>query len=352
MENKLVKLIFLALALALALALSSSYVSAVEISKHLTTITEPVPITRINPKYPIKAAREGRSGWAKYSFVIEKNGRVSNIVEIDSSGSKDISKAGLKALKKWQYQPAMENGQPIQQCVNTVQLDFQMSKTKGGVRKRFRRKYELALKALKEEEYVRLEELILEMKKIPYRYTSENNSLHTLSAEYAEVIGDKKKQLQHLSSISFLNSERLNKYKLAVLHERFFLAASLNRFQSAYRVYNQLKTMDEAKPYIGDYEKVIAKIDTMIGSELDIVIDANISDKDFWHYTLVRNEFSLANIEGSLNKLDIRCANKRHVYSVENNNTWTIPKAWKNCSILVYGDDDTSFKLIEHPIKA
>lgn len=348
MENKLVKFIFLSL----SLALSSSFVSATEVSKHLTTIIAPVPITRINPKYPMKAIREGRSGWAKYSFVIEKNGSVSNIVQIDSSGSKDISKAGLKALKKWQYQPAMENGQPIQQCVNTVQLDFTMDKTKGGVRKRFSRKYKSALKALKEEKYVRFEELILEMKKIPYRYTSENNSLHTLAAEYAEVIGDKNKQLRHLSSISFVKSERFNKYKLAVLHERFFLAASLNEFQNAYRVYTQLKTMDEAKPYFSEYDKVIAKIDAFIGSEQDIIVDANISDNDFWHYTLVRNEFSLVNIEGSLHKLDIRCANKRHVYSVENNNTWTIPKAWENCSILVYGDDNASFKLIEHPINS
>jgi len=348
MENKLGKFSFLIL----SLSLSSPYVSAIEISKHLSTIIEPVPIKRIHPKYPMKAAREGRSGWTKYSFIIEKDGSVSNIVEIDSSGSKDISKAGLKAIKQWQYQPAMENGQPIQQCVNTVQLDFQLEKTKGGVRKRFRKKYESALKALKEEEYVRLEELLLEMKKMPYRYTSESNSLHTLSAEYAEAIGDKNKQLQHLSRISFLNNEKLNKYKLAVLHERFFLAASLNRFQSAYRVYNQLKVMDEAKPYLGDYEKVIAKIDAMIGNEQDIVIDANISDKDFWHYALVRNEFSLVNIEGALHKLDIRCANKRHVYSVENNNIWTIPKAWGHCSVFVYGEDNSSFKLIEHPIKA
>jgi TonB family protein len=345
MENKLVKFSFL------ALALSSSYVSATEVSKHLTTIAEPVPIVRVNPKYPVKAAREGRSGWAKYSFVIEKNGRVSNIVEIDSSGSRDLSRAGLKALKKWKYKPAMENGEPIQQCVNTVQLDFTLIRGMDGVKKRFMAKYKLAVEAYSAKEYSRLEEYITEMEDSGYRDVTENNMLHALSAEYAGVIGNKKKQLDHLTSIHFsATTEKEIAYKISILNKRFVLSVELNKLRSAYSIYNQLKAMDGTEEYLARYDNIIAKMDAFIDSPQEIIVDANISNRDFWRYRLVRNEFSLANIEGRLSKLDIRCANKRHVYSVEDNNTWKIPKAWKNCSILVYGEDNASFKLIEHAV--
>jgi len=348
MENKRVKLIFLAF----SLSLSSTYVSATEVSKHLTTISNPVPIKRVPAKYPVQAMREGRSGWARYSFVIEKNGRVSNVVKLDSSGSRDLSRAGLKALKKWKYQPAMENGKPIQQCVNSVQLDFTLNRGMDGVKKRFMAKYKLAVEAFSAKEYSRLAAFISEMGASDYLDITENNMLNALSAEYAGVLGNKRKQLKHLTNISLPTkpTKTSNEYKLSILHKSFLLSVELNKLHSAYSLYNQLKAIDGTT--LAKYDNIIAKMDEFIEGPQEIIVDANISNRDFWNYRLVRNEFSLANIEGRLNKLDIRCANKRHVYSVENNNTWTIPKAWKNCSIFVYGEDNASFKLIEHPIKA
>ena len=81
-----------------------------------------------------------------------------------------------------------------------------------------------------------------------------------------------------------------------------------------------------------------------------LIVKGDIKDKDYWHTSLVRNEFSLVNIKGALNKLDVRCANQRYIYTVEKDNTWTLPPNWKNCSIYVYGENHTSFKFVEHPI--
>jgi len=123
----------------LPLALLHNSAAAVKLSKHLSSSTEPTPKVRINPKYPVSAARDRREGWATFSFIIEKYGSVSNVITKETSGSKDITLAAKKAVLKWQYQPAMENGKPIQQCVNSVQLDFRMH-TDGarGATKRFR----------------------------------------------------------------------------------------------------------------------------------------------------------------------------------------------------------------------
>ncbi len=327
---------------------------AIEIAKHLTTIVNPEPIVRVAPKYPINAAKSKREGWAKLSFIIEKNGSVSNVLVTETSGSKDFANAAIKAVAKWQYKPAMENGEAIQQCANSVKMDFRMkNEGESAVTRRFKKKYTLALAALDKKDYPAVEQYIEKMFEIKYRHLTENNILHNLAAEYAEAINDPEKQLYHLDRITLGNNKSISpENKLSILNDRFLLAVKLNKFQKAYNSYKQLKKLDLAKPYLPKYEAVIAKVDNFIGGEQNIVIDANLKQQEFWRYSLVRNEFSLTDISGSLNKLDIRCANKRHVYSVENNNTWNIPKAWKNCSLFVYGEDDTSFKLVEHPIKS
>ena len=95
--------ILYASAVAFLAANASAQVSANEISQHLSTIVIPDPLKRVNPKYPMTAARQGRKGWAIFSFVINEDGNVADVILKDSSGSKDITKAAKKAIKKWHY---------------------------------------------------------------------------------------------------------------------------------------------------------------------------------------------------------------------------------------------------------
>jgi len=332
-------------------ALIAPTTSAIEISKHLTTIIEPVPLKRINPEYPISAARAGKSGWAKLSFIIKEDGNVSDVVVNETSGVREFGKAAKKALRKWKYEPAMENGKAIQQCVNTIRMDFKMSG--GGISKRFRNKYNQALEAFEQKDFQVLKEVLAELSKFDDGDILERNLYHTIAFQYAEIIEDKKLQFEHLRKIDVSSeTKEAQKQKLAILNKRFYLSVSLNEFNYAYKTYKIIKTMEIAQPLLSKYETIIAKVDNFIGGDQNLVIQGDIEERDFWYYQLVRNEFSLTDINGSLNKIDVRCANKRHVYTAMNNNTWKLPKQWKNCSVFVYGDDNTKFKLVEHPLKS
>lgn len=343
--------ILYASAVALLAASTNGQVVANEISQHLSTIIIPEPIKRIQPKYPIDAARESREGWTVISFVIDEKGNVSDALVKESSGSEDFDKATLKAVTKWKYQPAFENGKPIQQCVNTVQMDYRMGKNVGtkGVSRRFKKKYEIATQALKDKDYQEVEHQLAKMNARKTMHLSENNYMHILAANYAREIGNDTLQLYHLDRVTLDSGVKSEKLKFSVLYQQFYLEATSNKFQSTFNTYKKLIKLEEAKPYLAKLEKVMADIDSVISSDKDIMIKAAI-DRDYWYADLVRNKFSLTNIEGSLHTLDVRCANKRHVYTVENDNTWTIPTNWKNCSIYVYGEPKTSFNLIEHPI--
>jgi TonB family protein len=327
--------------------------NAIELSKHLSTIVSPEPMVRIAPKYPKKAAKNRREGWARLSFVIDEKGDVSNVLVIETSGSKDLTQAAIKAAEQWKYKPAMENGKPIQQCVNSVQMNFRMNKNgTTGVSRRFISKYKKAQQALVDKDYGEVEQQLALMKKNKYLHLSENNYLQLLSAEYAKEKGNKDEQLSHLNLVSVsVSSESNEKQKLSVLYQTLNLQIELNKFQAAHVTYEKLIELPSAKPYLSQLSEVMIKVDNVIAGDKNLVITADIKN-EFWRADLVRNEFSLTDIEGSLHTLDVRCANKRHVYTVKEDNSWKLPASWENCSIYVYGEPKTTFKLIEHPFKA
>jgi TonB family protein len=346
MSHKLTTLAIVALSL-------FTPIQAAELSQHLVTRIEPEPIKRVTPKYPKDAARHAREGWARLSFVIDKEGNVNNVLVTETSGSTDLTKAAVKAAKQWKYKPAMENGKAVQQCVNSLQMDFRMHKngTTGASRK-FRAKYKKAQQALAENDYKELEKQLALMKKNKYMHLSENNYLHLLSADYAKEIGQKDRQLSHLNRVAMsLITMSNEQQKLSVLYEVFSLQLELNKFKAAHVTYEKLMKLSAAKPYLEQLTKKMAQVNEVIGGDKNLIIDASIN-KEFWTANLVRNEFSLTGVEGSLHTLDVRCANKRHVYTIEEESTWKIPAHWENCSIYVFGEPKTTFKLVEYPLSS
>ena len=104
-------------------------------------------------------------------------------------------------------------------------------------------------------------------------------------------------------------------------------------------------------PHLTRNKKIIKHVDEFVNLTNELVINADILDNDYFHHALVRNKFTITNISGALTKIDIRCANERHVYSIESNNTWKIPEAWQQCHIFIFGEKNSKFNLIEHPFE-
>ena len=84
------------------------------------------PIVRIEPKYPIQAARDGKEGWVKLSFTINEIGGVEDVKVIEAQPKRVFDKEAKRALRKWKYKPKVEDGKSLRQTGLTVQLDFKM----------------------------------------------------------------------------------------------------------------------------------------------------------------------------------------------------------------------------------
>lgn len=64
-----------------------------------------IPVTRIAPQYPIKAARKKIEGWVKVEFSVLDNGSVFNIKVIESKPKRIFNRAAIKAISKWKFKP-------------------------------------------------------------------------------------------------------------------------------------------------------------------------------------------------------------------------------------------------------
>ncbi len=322
-----------------------------EKTTQIATITDAEVIERIAPKYPITAVKKGREGWAILSFVIDKEGNVSDIVADDFAGDKRFVSASIAAMKKWKYSPAIENGKPVEQCKNSVQMDFRLSdhSDTNKVSRKFYRIYKAAQQAFAQNDLEKAKEYIDTIDTLKNLRFSDVVYGELLKAEYAKRLGDKKAQFRYLVKASAGSSSVFPDnivYNLSV--ERLQLAIELNLLDSALSSLNYIMKLKKAQPELAYYQDLEQKIKAFIQSDNDLIVEGELNDNYSWRYPLVRHQFSIVPISGEIDKLDIRCANKRHLFTIGDEKTWSIPKKWQKCSVFVYGDKKATFTLIEH----
>lgn len=319
-------------------------------SKLITEVQQATPILRIEPKYPVSAARNAQEGWVQLSFVIQEDGSVVDPVVEDSSGIKSFEKAALRAMKKWKYKPALQDGKPIQQCQSKVQMDFKLTKDDEGVRRKFRNAYIKAKDALEEG---KLEDVAIVIDKLSADKLwnmSENSWFWMLDANYAKAIEDPKRELKSIRKA--LPSEKADKFigpgnYLILLQRKFVLEVKDNQYLRSSNTFQQIEAHPKGQKLADSLRKYALEINDFIKSDTPLVTLEKVGRRGRVFHTLARSEFSLADIDGNLQTLDIRCKNKRMTYSVAADTTWKIPQKWGACSVIFEGDEGASFKIVE-----
>jgi len=87
--------------------------------------SDSVPLVRVPPQYPIRAAERGIEGWVVLRFTITATGTVENPEVIDSNPKRIFDRAAKRALKKWKYRPRIVDGVAIDR-VEEVKLSFDL----------------------------------------------------------------------------------------------------------------------------------------------------------------------------------------------------------------------------------
>jgi protein TonB len=85
----------------------------------------PEPIARVQPKYPPTAYRNREEGNVLVRADVDANGVPGDVTLVRRSGSRDLDKAALAAVRQWHFRPAIENGKAVASTVE-VPIDFRI----------------------------------------------------------------------------------------------------------------------------------------------------------------------------------------------------------------------------------
>ena len=88
-----------------------------------TPTDRPVPLPGQSPppRYPPAALRRGESGTVVVRVEVDAGGVPLDAKITQRSGSRDLDRAALEAVRRWRFQPAQSNGQPM---VGSLEVPF------------------------------------------------------------------------------------------------------------------------------------------------------------------------------------------------------------------------------------
>ena len=85
-----------------------------------------MPIFRVAPQYPRRPQSRGIEGFVDLMFDISPTGKTENIRVVYAEPKGAFERASIKALSKWKYKPAMEDGVGQTQKDQTTRIKFEL----------------------------------------------------------------------------------------------------------------------------------------------------------------------------------------------------------------------------------
>ena len=183
----------------------------------------------------------------------------------------------------------------------------------------------------------------------------EQSYLSMLWSDYYQKTNQPKEQLKHLykvtGGVKTLYKEETFSADIHLfnLQQRFVAEINTQQFASALDTFEGISNFEtpQAKTLVESFEPYVKQIESLKTAETKIVYDGAVSNKGRWHHRLYKNGFALAEVQGELTKLDIRCNGHRVTYVPQENNHWKIPDTWGSCYLFIEGDEGATFKLVE-----
>lgn len=103
-----------------------SVISGLSVGQGNTQVSgEVIPLLRISPRYPMRAAMKRIEGWVKVEFTITENGGVKDAVVVDAQPKRVFDREALRAIVKWKFKPKLVDGRAIDRRAVQV-LEFRL----------------------------------------------------------------------------------------------------------------------------------------------------------------------------------------------------------------------------------
>lgn len=338
--------------LLIVIALVTPGASADESPQHRSTAK---PIDRSPPRYPAHELRRNQQGWVVLNYIVTDDGQVIEPVIEESSGSPAFERAAIQTVEDWRYEPALLNGEPVQQCKTRVRIAFAIRGSQDRVSRPFYARYRKMEQTLNEGDIETASAELESALESEGLTLAEMSWLWALRARIAGLQGDKEQQLSALRRATAGSPEWTPEdLRIGLLTTRTALELESGDFSAAMQSYEDLKSVESADT--STLDTFIEQISSLVESDELFFAEARIGGnlncetcETQWQYRPLRRAIEIADIDGDLGNLELRCEWQRFVDEAREGVTWNIPESWGDCSLVVYGETGATFKLFEIP---
>jgi TonB family protein len=316
------------------------------------------PIERKIPRFPQREADAGIEGWVVVSYVINPDGTVGEAIIEDSSGRHRFERASIGAIEDWTYEPATMNGSPVEQCHTQVLMTFELdtSKANRGAKKRFKNQYKKANQLLEKGQLKEARSKIDEIEEKFVTNLYESSRLWILRSMLQEKEGDDLGQLKSLRRGVSGGGEYVepNVY-LTVLMKIFNLQMQFQHYAEALETLETLEGLDLGDDMAAKLAQFKNQIEGLRTTDQTVAVEGEIGEAreehqgaGMWWHMLLRRTAGIETVSGSLERVELRCDWRRVKAKPEKGKAWRIPSEWGDCSIYVFGEPGSTFRLLEY----
>lgn len=319
------------------------------------------PIERAPPRYPAEALSERQDGWVMLSYVISATGEVIEPMVEDSSGVEPLERAALRAIRGWRFEPAKRNGQPVEQSMAKSVLRFQLDGTASGSHD-FEREFRRISELMRTGDLPAAKSLLDDLE-----FGGRSNLYEDAWFWWLKYV-----YLEHAKSPDvndkIIALRRAVGYEEDYLEPAMFVVAAQNLFSlevesrdlsAALRTHARLrdsktaKRADRYKSALAILTPIVERIEEIVAGDSVLVVGAEIGDNAYWVHDLLRRSFSVREIMGRVDVVDVRCSQgTKRYYSFPLNATWRVPESWGGCGVYIKGETGTRFIFEEYPATA
>lgn len=317
-------------------------------SLELTPVVEAKGIKFAPPKYPTSAAKKNQEGWVRLSYVVDETGNVKDVLVHDSSGIRAFEREAVKAVKKWQFNPATRDGKPVEQCDSMVQLDFKLSGNNKGVTRQFNSKYKKLLEALNKNNLETAEEIFVQFKEKVKKNFAETINFSVLASLYYDAKNNTPELIKELQAVNRNGREYISEASYISLSSKLYvLLVQQNRMSEALFVYEKVMQHFPDSPHLQGLREQHEKVRVYLEEADNLFVQGKIEDGKTWFHQLYFSKFDLLSEEAPLHRIELRCNNKRTTYGNVSQKSFTIPESWGSCLMYIDGADNTEFVVAE-----
>lgn len=284
--------------------------------------------------------------WAYMSYVVDKAGKVQDVVILASGNKRAKAKTSIEFVENFQYQNALYDGEAVN---SRKRFLLRHLKTIGapneGLTPGFYARYEKILNQLRAKQYETALETLKDLEVHNAKNLSEQalsawlHSLYYYSVQNWPAYGDA------LETATLLREYLPTKQAIKSTQNLFEYQKFKKHYAEAAETLKSMAGIEGAELDEVTYFAMLKPLLVLMKQTATVSETAELTRQYPWARLLFRNRADIQVLKGALNKVQLRCDNGWQVLDPSETITVTVPKGWRGCELLIAGGQGSRFSI-------